>query len=261
MADTVQVDLNCDMGESLGPWSMGSDADVLRFVSSVNVACGFHAGDPSVMRATVVSAAAHDIAIGAHPGLPDLVGFGRREMRVSPQEAYDLVTYQVGALQGVATAAGARVRHVKPHGALYNMAARDEDLADAIARAVRDVDATLVLYGLCCSALTTAGRQHGLVVASEVFADRNYTSDGALVPRSQPDALITDPDVAAERALRMVQHRSVIAVDGKHVPVAPDTICIHGDGRNAVQFALRIRSVLHAAGIDVCAPAGAPTQH
>lgn len=255
MADTVRVDLNCDMGESVGPWVMGHDHDVMRFVSSVNIACGYHAGDPSVMRATVVNAAAHGIAIGAHPGLPDLVGFGRREMRVSAQEVYDMVTYQVGALQGIATAAGARLAHVKPHGALYNMAARQDDLADAIARAVRDVDDSLILFGLSGSALIAAGTACGIAVAHEVFADRNYNSDGSLVSRSQPDALITDPDLAAERALRMVQHRSVIAVDGKHVPIAPDTICIHGDSGNAVQFALRIRSVLHAAEVDVRAPA------
>ena len=254
MPDTTHVDLNCDMGESVGPWTMGNDVAVLPYVTSINVACGLHAGDPSVMRATVTAAAAHGIAIGAHPGLPDLIGFGRREMQVSLHEAYDMVAYQVGALQGIATAAGVTLTHVKPHGALYNMAAVRDDLADAIARAVRDVNPSLILYGLSGSALIDAGLRCGLRTASEVFADRNYQSDGTLVPRSRPDALVTDVDVAAERALRMVQHRSIVAIDGSHVPVSPDTICIHGDGRAALQFALRIRAALHAAGIDVRAP-------
>jgi 5-oxoprolinase (ATP-hydrolysing) subunit A len=257
MPETTHVDLNCDMGESVGPWTMGNDAAILRFVTSVNVACGFHAGDPSVMRATVTAAAAHGIAIGAHPGLPDLVGFGRRAMAVSAQETYDLIVYQIGALQAVAAAAGSSVRHVKPHGALYNMAAERDDLADAIARAVRDVDPSLALFGLSGSLLIAAAIHCGLRAVSEVFADRNYRSDGTLVPRSHANALVTDVDVATERALRMVQHRSIVSVDGSHVPVSPDTICIHGDGRTATQFAIRIRAALHAAAIDVRAPTAA----
>ncbi|MCC7055538.1 MAG: LamB/YcsF family protein [Gemmatimonadaceae bacterium] len=250
----THVDLNCDMGESIGPWPMGNDAAVLPCVTSISVACGFHAGDPSVMRATVTAAAAHGVAIGAHPGLPDLAGFGRRDMAISLQEAYDHTAYQLGALQAICTTAGTQVRHVKPHGALYNMAAVREDLADAIARAVRDVDPSLALFGLSGSALIDAGTHCSLRVVSEVFADRHYQPDGTLVPRSHPQALVTDVDLATERALRMVQHRSIVAIDGSHVPVTPDTICIHGDGRSAQQFALRIRAALHAAGIDVRAP-------
>ena len=249
----VRVDLNCDMGESFGNFTVGDDAAILPYVSSANVACGFHGGDPSVMRATVCAAAAHRVAIGAHPGLPDLAGFGRREMAVSPQEVYDMVTYQVGALLGVARAAGVGIRHVKPHGALYNMAAARKELADAIALAVRDLDSTLILMGLSGSALIEAGRAQGLLTASEVFADRNYQSNGTLVPRSQPDAIITDVDVAVARAIRMVQLQRVIASDGTDIRVSTDSICIHGDEPHAQLFAQRIRSALTAAGISVLA--------
>lgn len=244
-----RVDLNCDMGESFGAWHIGNDAAVLPHVTSINVACGFHGGDPSVMRATVHAAAAHRVAIGAHPGLPDLNGFGRRELAVSAQEVYDMVVYQVGALQAIAGTAGVTIKHVKPHGALYNMAAVRRDLADAIARAVQDVDVMLVLVGLSGSALIDAGRVLGLHTASEVFADRNYRADGTLVPRTAPNALITDVDAAAARALRMVTDHRVTAIDGSDIAVKADTICIHGDAPNATQFAQRIRSVLRTAGV------------
>jgi 5-oxoprolinase (ATP-hydrolysing) subunit A len=252
-----RVDLNCDMGESFGAYTVGDDAAILPFVSSANIACGFHGGDPSVMRATVHAAAAHRVAIGAHPGLPDLAGFGRREMAVTPQEVYDMTAYQVGALRGIAHAAGTSVFHVKPHGALYNMAAVRKPIADAIALAVRDIDASLTLVGLSGSCLIDAGRAQGLRTASEVFADRNYQRDGTLVPRSLPNAMVHDVDLAAARAVRMVQTRLVTAVDGSDISVLADTVCIHGDGPHALQFAQRIRAQLTAADIAVLS-LGAP---
>ena len=254
----MRVDLNCDMGESFGAYTVGDDDASLPFVSSVSIACGFHAGDPSVMRSTVHSAAAHRVAIGAHPGLPDLAGFGRREMAVSAQEVYDMMAYQVGALRGIAGAAGLSLNHVKPHGALYNMAAVRKPIADAIALAIRDIDASLILVALSGSCLIDAGHAQGLRTASEVFADRNYLADGTLVPRTAPHAMVHDVDVAAARAVRMVQSRRVTAIDGSEVSVLADTICIHGDAEHAPQFAQRIRAALAAAGIAVLA-VGDPT--
>jgi UPF0271 protein len=255
----ARIDLNCDMGESHGAFVMGHDRDVLPFVTSINVACGFHAGDPTVMRQTVTLAAMHGVAVGAHPGLPDLLGFGRRDMAVSAQEVYDMVTYQVGALEAIASAAaGIPLQHVKPHGALYSMAAARDDLADAIARAVHDVDESLILMGLSGSALIRAARAHGLITASEVFADRSYLADGSLVPRSRNDALISDVEVAVMRAIHMVAQHEVIAVDGSAVTLDAETICIHGDAPRAPLFAQRIRTGLEAAGITV-QPLGAPS--
>jgi len=248
----ARIDLNCDMGESHGAFVMGHDRDVLPFVTSINVACGFHGGDPTVMRQTVTLAAMHGVAVGAHPGLPDLLGFGRREMAVSAQEVYDMVTYQVGALEAIASvAAGIPLQHVKPHGALYNMAAVRDDLADAIARAVRDVDDALILMGLSGSALIRAAQTHGITTASEVFADRGYMANGTLVSRSRDDALITNVDFAVTRAVRMVAQHEVIAVDGSTVALHADSICIHGDAPHAALFAQRIRAGLEAGGITV----------
>lgn len=220
------IDLNCDMGESYGAWRMGNDEAVLQFVTSANIACGFHGGDPSTMRQTVAAALAHGVALGAHPSLPDLAGFGRRAMQITPQEAYDLVVYQVGALAGVAASQGARLHHVKAHGALYNMAAKDAALARAICQAVRDVDSDLVLYGLAGSALIDAARAIGLRAAQEVFADRTYQADGQLTPRSQPDAMITDLDQAIAQVLGMVRDGSVRTPDGQTVALQADTLCI-----------------------------------
>lgn len=253
----MRVDLNCDMGESFGNWTIGDDAAILPFVSSVNIACGFHAGDPSVMRVTVQAAAAHHVAVGAHPGLPDLAGFGRREMAVSPQAVYDMTSYQIGALRGIARAAGVTVKHIKPHGALYNMAAVRSPIADAIALAVRDTDGSLTLVALSGSCLIDAGRAAGLRTASEVFADRNYMPDGTLVPRSAPNAIVNDVDEAAARAVRMVQSHRVTAIDGSDVTVLAETICIHGDAPYAALFAQRIRVALAAANIAVLS-IGAP---
>jgi 5-oxoprolinase (ATP-hydrolysing) subunit A len=248
------VDLNCDMGESFGAWSIGNDLAVLPFVSSVNIACGFHAGDPSVMRRTVLAALAHGVSIGAHPGLPDLVGFGRREMTVSASDVYDLVTYQVGALTGIAGAAGAQVRHVKPHGALYNMAAVQPQLADAIARAIRDVNPALALVGLSGSSLITAGLAHGLHTISEVFADRMYMPDGTLVSRSRSDAHVPDVTTAVARAVAMVTTGTVAAIDGSVLAIVADSICIHGDGPDAAEIAERLNAGLRSSDIRIAAP-------
>jgi len=251
---STAIDLNCDMGESYGAWQMGNDAAVLQFVSSANVACGFHGGDPSTMRQTVAAALARGVAVGAHPSLPDLVGFGRRPMQITPQEAYDMVVYQVGALAAVAAAQGARLHHVKAHGALYNMAAKDAALAQAICRAVRDVDGSLVLYGLAGSQLVAAAQELGLRAAHEVFADRSYQDDGSLTPRSQPGAMIEDLDAAVAQVLGMVRDGMVRSVNGRAVPVRADTLCIHGDQPNALVFAQGLRDALRDAGIAVRAP-------
>jgi UPF0271 protein len=250
----MRVDINCDMGESFGAYEIGADDEVMPHVTSANIACGFHGGDPTVMRRTVAAAVKHGVAVGAHPGLPDLAGFGRRAMQVTPDEVYDLLIYQIGALSGFARAAGVRLTHVKPHGALYNMAAAQPALADAIARAVHDVDAGLVLFGLAGSHLLKAAERAGLARASEAFADRNYLHDGALVPRSRPDALVYDVDEAVRRAVRMVREGVVPDVEGEEIPLRADTICVHGDGPNAVPLARELRAGFQAAGIDVIAP-------
>lgn len=245
------IDLNCDMGESYGAWTMGRDNDVLPFVSSANIACGFHGGDPSTMRKTVAAAIKHGVAIGAHPGLPDLAGFGRRVMQITPDEAYDSVVYQIGALAGVAASQGARLHHVKAHGALYNMAAKDAVLARAICEAVRDIDPSLVLYGLAGSKLIEAAQAAGLKAASEVFADRSYQDDGSLTPRSHAGAMIEDVDQAVAQVVRMVKEGVVRSQSGKDVPVQADTLCIHGDQPNALVFASGIRRALEAASIRI----------
>ena len=251
----LTLDLNCDMGESYGAWHMGNDEAVLPYVSSANIACGFHGGDPGTLRATVAAALAHGVALGAHPGLPDLVGFGRRAMQISPTEAYDMVVYQIGALAGVAASQGAHLHHVKAHGALYNMAARDPALARAICRAVRDVDSRLVLYGLAGSEMLRAAAEVGLTAYSEVFADRSYQDDGSLTPRSQPGAMIEDADAAVAQVLRMVREGVVRSQSGKDVPVQADTLCIHGDQPGAVAFAQRIRQALSEGGVELRPPA------
>ncbi|MFJ1299816.1 LamB/YcsF family protein [Pseudomonadota bacterium AL_CKDN230030165-1A_HGKHYDSX7] len=251
---SITLDLNCDMGESYGAWTMGNDAAILPFVSSANIACGYHGGDPATMRRTVAAALEQGVALGAHPSLPDLVGFGRRPMQISPQEAYDMVVVQVGALAGVAASQGARLHHVKAHGALYNMAAKDGALARAICTAVRDVDAELVLYGLAGSQWVEAARGAGLQLAQEVFADRSYQDDGSLTPRTQAGAMITEVDQAVAQVLHMVQQRSVTSINGKRVPLEPDTLCLHGDQPDALPFAKAIRAALEQAGITVRAP-------
>jgi UPF0271 protein len=220
-------------------------------ITSANVACGFHAGDPGVMRATVALARDHGVAVGAHPGFPDLEGFGRRELHVAPRDVEDFVAYQVGALAAIAAAQGVRLRHVKPHGALFNMAARDAALADAIARATAVIDRELILFGLPGSELVAAGARAGLRTAREGFADRAYQRDGMLVPRSQPGAVIHDPEIVVRRAVRMVGEGTTDAIDGSRVAVTIDTLCVHGDTPGAAELAARIRRALTEAGVDV----------
>ena len=246
-----KLDLNCDMGESYGAWKMGDDLAVLPFVSSANIACGFHGGDPATMRKTVAAAIEHGVAVGAHPSLPDLLGFGRREIRLSPQEAYDCVVVQIGALAAVAASQGGTLHHVKAHGALYNMAARDAALADAICRAMRDVNPELIVYGLAGSELIRAGQALGLRVAQEVFGDRSYESDGSLTPRSLPGAMIEDADASLRQVLSMVQRGRVATRQGTEVEVRADTLCLHGDQPGAAQFAKKIRADLEAKGVAI----------
>lgn len=250
------IDLNCDMGESFGVYTIGADAEVMRSISSANVACGFHGGDPAVMRRTVRLAREAGVAVGAHPGLPDLVGFGRRDMRVTPREVEDLVLYQVGALAAIAAAEGVKLRHVKAHGALYNMAVRDRALADAIARAVRAFDAELTLFVLPASELQRAGEAAGLHTALEGFADRAYEPDGTLTPRSRAGAVIHDPGEVVSRAVRMAIGRGVIATDGSNLALRVHTICTHGDTPGAQQLTRLLREGLEREGIAI-APVGA----
>lgn len=249
------VDLNSDLGESFGRYSLGLDSQVIPLVTSVNIACGMHAGDPCVMRHTVAAAAA-GASIGAHPGYPDLQGFGRRDMALSPDEAYAFVLYQISALAGFCKAEGTTLAHVKPHGQLYNKAAKDEALAQAIAAAVHDFDPSLVLVGLAGGKLIDAGRAAGLTVAQEFFADRNYMPDGTLVPRRQENAVIADEEFAVARVVRAVQEGCIEAVDGTTIEVACDTICIHGDNAHALEFAKKIRAALIKANVELkpCIP-------
>lgn len=245
------IDLNSDLGESFGAYIIGNDNDVLKYVSSANVACGFHAGDPHVMRETVKLAIKNNTAVGAHPGLFDLNGFGRRNINITAQDAYDITVYQIGALNGFIKASGGKMQHVKPHGALYNMAAKNSSLAKAIAQAVFDVDSTLILYGLSGSELINAGHGLGLKTASEVFADRAYLPDGSLMPRNMSGAVLLDDEKAIAQVLHMVQDGRVTASDGQEIPVAADTICIHGDSAKALSFAEKINHALKKAGISV----------
>jgi UPF0271 protein len=245
------VDINCDMGESFGAYTLGRDEEILAYVTSANIACGFHAGDPATMRKTVRMALDNGVAIGAHPGLQDLMGFGRRDMDISPQEAYDIVVYQIGSLWGFIRAEGGRMQHVKAHGALYNMAAKSSGLADAIAEAVYKVDPELILFGLAGSELITAGRKAGLRTASEVFSDRTYQSDGSLTPRRQPDALIKEDKLAVKQVIRMVNEGKVLSRQEVDISIQADTICIHGDGAHALEFAKTIVTSLTETGIQV----------
>lgn len=247
----MRIDLNSDLGESFGPWPMGQDAALMDSITSANIACGFHAGDPGVMRATIALARDKGVAIGAHPGFPDLVGFGRREIKASPAEVEDFVLYQVSALAGMAGAQGVRLQHVKAHGALYNMACRDRALADAIARAVAAFDRTLILFGLPNSELLRAGEAAGLPVAAEVFADRAYNPDGSLTARTTPGSVIHDTLKVVERAVKMVKDRQVIAIDGSAIALRADTICLHGDTPGAADHATAVRAGLEKAGITV----------
>lgn len=247
----MRIDLNSDLGESFGPWPMGQDAALMDSISSANVACGFHAGDPGAMRATIALAREKGVAIGAHPGFQDLVGFGRREIKASPGEVADLVLYQVSALAGMAAAQGVALQHVKAHGALYNMACRDRALAEAIARAVASLDRSLILFGLPDSELLRAGAAAGLTTAAEVFADRAYDPDGSLTSRSKPGSVIHDTPAVVQRAIKMVKDKQVVAMDGSTIELHAETICLHGDTPGAAEHAKAVRQGLKAAGIRV----------
>ena len=240
----MNIDINCDMGESFGCYSLGSDAAIMPFITSANIACGFHAGDPSVMQATVRLAKQHGVAIGAHPGWPDLQGFGRREMTISPEEAETLVLYQVGALAAFAKAEGVELRHVKPHGALYNQAAIHAALAESVARAVKRFSRDLILVGLAGSVLVESGRAIGLSVANEAFPDRNYNPDGTLMSRKLPGAVLHDPQAVAQNAIRLA--RDGIRF-GERV-ILPDTLCLHGDNVEALENARLVWVELEQAG-------------
>lgn len=243
------IDLNCDLGESFGAYKMGCDEQILDFVTSANIACGFHAGDPQTIRKTVKMALERNVGIGAHPGLQDLAGFGRREMHLSPQEAYDIVVYQIGALYGFVKAEGGKLQHVKPHGALYNMAAKNPALAEAIAEAIYKIDPEMILFGLAGSELIEAGKKIGLQTASEVFSDRTYQQDGSLTPRSEKYALIKDHQSALNQVVRMVKEGKVLSLQGADISITAHTICIHGDGEKALDFARYIRASLNDSGI------------
>jgi len=247
----ARIDFNCDLGEG------GDDAAVLPYLSSANIACGFHAGDPSSMRATLEICLGHGVAIGAHPSLFDREGFGRRELDVTPSQAHALVLYQVGAMQALARAAGAALHHVKPHGALYNLSARSADIADAIARAVRDADPGLILVGLAASESTSAGERLGLRVAHEVFAERRYEADGRLTPRAMAGAVIEDLDDSLAQVRQLLRDGSVTTRTGERLPLRADTLCLHGDRADAADFARALHQALRAEGVAIRA-IGAP---
>lgn len=245
------IDLNCDLGESFGAYKMGLDEEVLPYVTSANIACGFHGGDPLVMEKTVALCKKYGVRAGAHPGFPDLAGFGRRNMSLSPKEVKASVMYQIGALKAFCSGAGIRLCHLKPHGALYNMAAKDYELAKAICQAVKEVDDSLILLALSGSEMLRAAKDTGLLAASEVFADRAYQSDGSLVPRSREGALIEDEDLAVRRVIRMAKEGVVEAIDGSTVSIKADSVCVHGDGAKALEFVKKIRKSLLEAGVEV----------
>lgn len=245
------VDLNCDLGESYGAYKIGMDEEVIPLISSCNVACGFHASDPMVMKKTIELAKQAKIGIGAHPGYPDLMGFGRRNMTVSPAEAQSYITYQLGALYGFVKSAGVTLQHVKPHGAFYNMAGKDYQLALAIATAVKAFDPNLILLGLSGSESIRAAQDIGLPVAREVFADRAYMPDGSLMPRNKEGAVIHDEKEAIRRVIRMVKEHRVTACDGQDIEIIPDSICVHGDNEKALVFVTQIRKALEEEGITV----------
>lgn len=246
-----KVDLNSDLGESFGNYTIGMDDAVIAHISSANVACGYHAGDPLVMDKTVASCKTAGVAVGAHPGYPDLIGFGRRNIACSPKDAKAYVKYQLGALIAFTTAHGLKLQHCKPHGALYNQAAKDPALARAIAEAVYEVDPNIILLGLANSFLISEAEAVGLKAASEVFADRAYQADGSLVPRSKPGAVIHDKEEAIARTIRMVKEGTVVAITGETVPLKADSICVHGDNPSAVEFVKNIRARLTEEGVTI----------
>ncbi len=248
---SLKIDLNADIGESFGVYTVGNDELLLRTITSGSIACGFHAGDPDVMRHTIRAAVQARVSIGAHPGFPDLAGFGRREMNMRPAEIVNLVLYQVGALSAIAKVEGATLRHVKPHGALYNMSVRRSDVAEAIAQAVAWLDRGLLVIGLPGSELLSAASRLGLAVAAEGFADRSYENDGSLTPRHAAGAVLSDRGAAVEQAIRMVRDHTVISRDGTTIALSVNTVCVHGDTPGAADLATAVRTGLEQAGIAV----------
>lgn len=246
-----KIDLNCDLGESFGAYTIGLDSEVIPFISSANVACGFHASDPVVMSKTVKMCAQHGVKVGAHPGFPDLIGFGRRNMNVSPSDAKAYVMYQAGALWAFCKSENIEIQHIKPHGALYNMAGKDYELAKGICEGIKAVNPEFILLGLSGSNLLKAAGDIGLPCASEVFADRGYMDDGSLVPRTMPGAMITDEDIMISRVIKMVKEGTVETVSGKVIPIKTDSVCVHGDGEKAVAFVKKIRTELEKAGVAI----------
>ena len=254
----IRVDLNCDLGESFGAYTIGNDKEVIPLITSANVACGYHAGDALVMEKTVALCKEYGVSVGAHPGYPDLMGFGRRNLAANAKEVYAYTVYQIGALRAFLTGAGMKLAHVKPHGAMYNMAAKDAALADAICRAIREstpegeeVPRFLCLAG---SEMIRAAERAGIPYTSEVFADRAYEDDGTLVARSKPGAVISDENVAIQRSVRMVKEGRVLSVNGKDISIRADSICVHGDNAHALEFVRQIRAALEAEGVAVGAP-------
>ena len=250
----MQIDINCDMGESYGHFVVGNDEALMPFISSVNVACGFHAGDPGIIHQTIRLAEKYNVAIGAHPSYPDLAGFGRREIPLDAQEVYDCVLYQVGAVAAFTKAAGSALHHVKPHGALYNKAAVDSEIADAIVNAIFYFDPRLILYGLPLSELAKAAARTGLTYCNEAFSDRTYTSIGQLTPRHDLNALITTASKATEQVLQIINHKKVNATDGSVVEMDAQTICIHGDSEYALPIATALHASLTENGIKISPP-------
>lgn len=244
----ARINLNADLGESFGAWSMGRDGEMLQLVDSANIACGFHAGDPLVMRQTVATARRHGVSIGAHPSFPDLQGFGRRRIDMAPAEVEAMVVYQIGALQGIAAAEQHRVTHVKPHGALNNLACENLDLARCIARAVRAVGPDLILLAPALSALVRAAGEAGLAVVEEIFADRQYTDDGNLVPRSHPQAMVHGAEASVRHVMAILNGAALVSIHGKRLPCSAGSICVHGDNAEAVATAQAVRAALRAAG-------------
>ncbi|MBB6453640.1 UPF0271 protein [Salirhabdus euzebyi] len=248
---SYSIDLNCDMGESFGPYQIGQDEKMFPYISSANIACGFHGGDFRVMDETVRLAVKHHVTIGAHPSFPDLQGFGRREMSMTPKEVYQMILYQVGALQAFVRAHGTTLHHVKPHGALYNLAAKKGEVAEAIAEAVYQLDSNLILYGLANSELIAAAKRKGLRVGQEAFADRTYQDDGSLTPRNINNALIEKREVAITQVIGMIKNKRVTSVTGKQIHLDVDTICLHGDGEHAVNFARHIKEAFEQENIKL----------
>lgn len=247
-----KVDLNCDLGESFGHYKLGLDEEVIQYISSANIACGFHASDPINMQKTIELAKKYNVSIGAHPGFPDLLGFGRRNMNISTDEAKAYMLYQIGALHAFCKKADVKLTHVKPHGALYNMAAKDYNLAKAICEAIYEFDSNLILLGLAGSKMIDAANDIGLKSAKEVFADRAYEEDGTLVARTKEGSMITDDKIAISRVVRMIKEGKVKAITGKDIDIEVDSICVHGDGEKAILFVKEIRKALQEEGISIC---------